>query len=61
MGKDWTQVGAGVWTRHTATYGDDTGMSALAEYIGALLRLWHEAQGYDDDPDASSTASAAVH
>lgn len=61
MGEGWTNVGRGVWTRPTDTYGDDTGMPALANYIGALLRLWSEAQSYDDDPDASSNPSAAVH
>lgn len=61
MGEGWTKVGTGVWTRPTATYGGDTGMPALAEYIGALLRLWHEANGYDDDPDSGGAAGAAMH
>lgn len=62
MGKDWTNVGTGVWTRHTATYEGDTAMPALGEYIGALLRLWHEAQGYDDlDTTAGGAAGATMH
>lgn len=62
MGEGWTNVGRGIWTRPTAEYESDTGMPALANYIGALLRIWHEAQGYDDlDTTAGGTAGAAVH
>lgn len=60
MGEGWTNVGRGVWTRPTALYEDDTGTPALAKFVGALLGLWHEAQGYDD-PDTGGTASLTVH